>query len=89
MQITRTSLISGIERTLEISVTEEQLQRWQAGELIQRAMPNLQPADREFIMTGITDSEWEYVDTIEDFDDEDDFEDIAVYPNLYGVLIGS
>lgn len=88
MQITRTSLISGIERTLEISVTEEQLQRWQGGELIQRAMPNLQPADREFIMTGITDNEWEYVDTVEDFDDEYDFEDIAVYPNLYGVLIG-
>lgn len=43
----------------EITVTEEQLQRWRAGELIQNVMPNLSADDREFVMTGITAEEWD------------------------------
>lgn len=58
MKITRKSLISGIERTREIDVTEDQLHRWRAGELAQYAMPHLSDSDREFVMTGITDEEW-------------------------------
>ena len=59
MQITRTSPISGQVNTLEIDVTPEQLAAWQAGTLIQRAMPHLTADEREFIMTGITASEWD------------------------------
>jgi hypothetical protein len=59
MQITRRSMFSGIERTLEIDVTEEQLAAWQDGMLIQNAMPNLTAGEREFIKTGVTDEEWE------------------------------
>mgnify|MGYP001503079335 CR=1 FL=1 len=58
MLITRQSLISGIIRTLEIPVTVEQLEAWQAGAYIQDAMPELEPARREFLMTGITGEEW-------------------------------
>jgi hypothetical protein len=58
MLITRQSLISGIIRTLEIAVTAEQLDAWQAGAYIQDAMPELEPAQREFIMT-ITADEWD------------------------------
>jgi hypothetical protein len=58
MLITRQSLISGIIRTLEIPVTAEQLDAWRAGVYIQDAMPELEPAQREFIMTGITAEEW-------------------------------
>lgn len=58
MLITRQSLISGIIRTLEIPVTTEQLNTWQSGAYIQDAMPELDPAQREFIMTGITADEW-------------------------------
>lgn len=58
MQITRTSMISGKRHTLEIPVTPEQLAAHAAGTLIQNAMPNLTPAQREFIKTGITDEEW-------------------------------
>jgi len=58
MLITRQSLISGITRTLEIPVTAAQLCVWQTGTHIQDAMPELEPAQREFIMTGITDEEW-------------------------------
>jgi hypothetical protein len=59
MQITKRSMISGIVRTKEIDVTEEQLQQWEAGGLIQNVMPHLSPSDREFIMTGSTDEEWD------------------------------
>lgn len=59
MQITRTSQISGIERTMEINVTQEELDNWKRGMLIQRAMPNISSSDREFILTGITQEEWD------------------------------
>ena len=59
MMITRTSPFTGVTRTKDILVTEEQLARWQSGERIQNAMPYLSASDREFIMTGITDDEWD------------------------------
>jgi hypothetical protein len=59
MIIMRTSPFTGITRMREITVTQEQLDRWQAGELIQNAMPNLSADDREFVMTGITAEEWD------------------------------
>lgn len=68
MKVTRKSLISGVERTREIDVTDEQLRRWQAGEVAQNAMPHLSDSDREFVMTGITDDEWATL--VPDEDDE-------------------
>lgn len=59
MLITRKSMLTGEERTLDLPVTEEQISRWQAGELIQNAMPHLTAGEREFIKTGITDEEWD------------------------------
>ena len=61
MLITRISQVSGIQRTKEIDVTEEQLQQWQNGALIQRVMPHLSDDDKEFIMTGITQEEWDTI----------------------------
>jgi hypothetical protein len=61
MQITRTSMFSGITRTQEIPVTQEQLDAWASGVLIQKAMPQLSDDEREFIMTGITAEEWDSV----------------------------
>jgi hypothetical protein len=58
MKITRKSLFSGVERTLDLPVTEEQMRDWENGTLIQLAMPNLTPDQREFIMTGVTSEEW-------------------------------
>jgi hypothetical protein len=59
MKITRKSPFTGKTNTLEINVTEEQLIDWQSGTLIQHAMPHLTPDEREFIMTGITEEEWD------------------------------
>lgn len=60
MLITRKSMISGKVNTLDIPVTEQQLKDWESGKgLIQNLMPNLTDSQREFIMTGITDDEWD------------------------------
>ena len=61
MEITRTSTVSGITRTLDLDVTFEEIAFWQAGELIQNAMPRLNADEREFIKTGITAEEWEEI----------------------------
>jgi hypothetical protein len=58
MLIIRTSPFSGNTNSMEIEVTQEQLSSWENGTLIQNAMPNLSADEREFIMTGITPSEW-------------------------------
>ena len=59
MQITRTSPVSGITRSLEIPCTEEQMVAYKSGALIQVAFPNLTADQREFILTGITKDEWD------------------------------
>lgn len=59
MNITRTSMLTGITRTLDIPVTQLQLDRWESGTLIQNAMPDLTADEREFIVTGIIAEEWD------------------------------
>ena len=59
MKITRTSILTGETRTIGLPVTLAQLNDWHQGTLIQNAMPNLTPDEREFIKTGITEGEWE------------------------------
>jgi len=59
MKVTRVSSLTGVERTREIDITDEQWQAYCDGELIQNAMPNVSVDDREFIISGITPSEWE------------------------------
>lgn len=58
MKVTRTSKLSGITRTIELDITQDQLLSYEEGLRIQHAFPNLTPAEREFFMTGITDEEW-------------------------------
>jgi hypothetical protein len=59
MKITRVSPFSNKKTTLEIAVTARQIASWEKGELIQDAMPNLTPAERDFIKMGITPDEWD------------------------------
>ena len=58
MLIVRESPFSHDINELEIAVTSEQLKAWKDGERIQDVMPNLTPDEREFLMTGITEDEW-------------------------------
>ena len=59
MKVTRVSPFSNKKTTLEIDVTARQIASWEKGELIQDAMPNLTPDEREFIKTGVTPDEWD------------------------------
>ena len=58
MHIAKKSMLTGNVSMRYIPVTEEQVMRWERGELIQVAMPELSLDDREFLMTGITPLEW-------------------------------
>lgn len=76
MLITRTSIFSGVTRTLDMPVTDEQMHLWEHGVPIQNAMPHLTDSEREFIMSGMVDEEWEQmnVEVTADFEElgEDD-----------------
>jgi hypothetical protein len=43
---------------MDLPITEDQLIDFGRGALIQDALWNLTPSQREFFMTGITDDEW-------------------------------
>ena len=59
MIVKRKSVLSGIERTRDIPVNPEDMLLWETGAVnIQDAMPYLNDDDREFILTGITQEEW-------------------------------
>ena len=63
MKITRRSSLSGVEHTLDIDITSEELTRVEmrfcTKELIQNIIPNVSLGEREFLMTGITQEEWD------------------------------
>jgi len=58
MLITKQSALSGKTHTKDIIVTQEQIDAWKGGMMIQDAMPNVSDDDREFLLTGITPDEW-------------------------------
>ena len=82
MLITLPSQMTGVVHTKEINMTQDQYDNWLYNNiLIQYALPHLTDSEREFLMTGIVDEEWDslVVDDVYDEDDgwdhEDDYED--------------
>lgn len=59
MIITRRSPFSGVETQMDIPITSEELARIDAGELIQAVVPHLSADHREFLISGITPTEWD------------------------------
>jgi hypothetical protein len=59
MQITRTSIATNVTRTIELPITEQQVDAYVNGALLQDAFPNLSADEREFFKTGITAEEWD------------------------------
>jgi hypothetical protein len=41
------------KKSVVIAVSDAQYQAWQNGEVIQKAMPNLTPGEREILISGI------------------------------------
>ena len=58
MIVRRPNIFTGKVRELELDITQEQVNRWQKGELIQNVFPHLSVDEREFLMTGIIGEEW-------------------------------
>ena len=69
MLVTKTSPLTGEKNTMEIDVTQEQLDLWNNGMLIQEAMPHLSSDEREFILSGYTPEDWDQM-----YGDVDDYE---------------
>lgn len=58
MNITKVSLYTHKTHTRDIHCTQEQMDEWLGGKLIQDAMPDLSTDDREFLISGMTPEEW-------------------------------
>lgn len=58
MLIKRTSISSGKVRTIDIPVTIMEMEKYAAGTPVEKAFPRLKPILREFIVSGMTRSEW-------------------------------
>jgi hypothetical protein len=61
MLIGKKSMITGIKSEMDLNVTEKQITLWMEGELIQNVMPNLTPAEREVLISGMSIAEQEAV----------------------------
>lgn len=58
MFIARKSLSSGIVRTMDIPIDEESLQAYHDGGDVAKTLGKLNLHQREFVMSGMTRSEW-------------------------------
>ena len=63
VNITRRSILSQTEATMELDVTPAQMDRFdhriETGEMVQDIFPDLSAGEREFILNGITPTEWD------------------------------
>ena len=60
MKITKVSDLTGKIHTMDLPVTQQELDRYKEGiELIQIIFPNLTAEQREFLITGSTQKEWD------------------------------
>ena len=59
MIISRVSPFTGKVNTMDLPITEEQIARWKGGAYAQDVWPDLTPSQREFLISGCTDEDWE------------------------------
>ena len=62
MMLTKRSTFTGAINTMEIPCTKGELDAYyNSGENIQNYFPNMTPEQREFIITGATQEEWDNI----------------------------
>jgi hypothetical protein len=60
VSVTRQSPLTGIDNTMELPCTQHEIDQWKyGGGLIQDVLPQLTPDQREFLMTGCVQSDWD------------------------------
>jgi hypothetical protein len=72
MIITRKDPFTGKTNTMDLDITEDQIEAWHAGQLVQNAFPKLNADQREFLMTGIMPDSWDEMFEEEDNSEEED-----------------
>lgn len=60
-ELSKVSLFTNRLNTVIIEMEIEDFYKWQKGALIQEVLPYLSPSEREFLMTGSTDDEWDEI----------------------------
>ena len=70
MKVSVVHPFTGVENTLDLDVTQEELDNWIAGENIRTACPRLSVNEREFLISGLLPGEFE-----EAFPEEEGIED--------------
>jgi hypothetical protein len=70
--ITRKDPFTGKTNTMDLDITEDQLEAWHAGQLIQHALPRLNADEREFLMTGMMPESWDELFEEDDNSEEED-----------------
>ena len=72
MIIERISPLTGKLNTMDLPITQEQIDRWQnSDQVIQQAFPQLNDEQREFLLTGYTQEDWDAIFPPEDIDVDD------------------
>lgn len=71
MKITKQHPMTGATNTLELPISQEQLDQWKSGTPIQNAIPNLTPDQREFLISGFLPGEYDKL-----FEEDDTRKDI-------------
>ena len=66
MHVVRKSQLTGVEHSMDLPVTEDQMLEYLGGALLQDAFPQLNADQREFLHTGITPEEWKTLDDEEE-----------------------
>ena len=61
VRITKTSMLSGLQRSMDLPVRQGHIDHWLGGAFLEDAMPHLDHDQREFLITGITPAEWDEV----------------------------
>lgn len=65
MKVSRRSPLTGKVNTMDLDVTQAQLDELKLPgsqrRLVQEIFPNLTPAEREFLLTGYTQEDWEFM----------------------------
>ena len=59
MFLVRKSMFTGEVHSMDLPITRDQLDRWERGGLTQEVFPGLTSSQREFIVTGVTEEEWD------------------------------
>jgi hypothetical protein len=66
VEFTRTSVFTGRTRTLMFQVREQDLKAYENGELVQTCFPYLSSDQREFLISGMPQDEWDMMSAMED-----------------------